>query len=84
LNISDGGAPDQRIVQVERGSFGSVPLEGLAFIVLAFTPEEMGKGNWSVGLVIDERASAERRDAITALSAWASITASIALAAAGR
>ena len=58
-------------MQVERGSFGNVPLEGLAFIVLAFTPEEMGKGNWSVGLVIDERATAEQRDAITAIASGA-------------
>jgi hypothetical protein len=27
-------------------------------IVLGFTPEDMGKGNWSVGLIADERATA--------------------------
>ena len=58
-------------MQVERGNFGNVPLEGLGFIVLGLTPEEMGKGNWSVGLVIDERASAEQRDAITAIASGA-------------
>ena len=42
-------------------------LDGLGFIVLGFTPEEMGKGNWSVGLIADERASGEQRDAITAI-----------------
>jgi hypothetical protein len=52
---------------VDRGSFGAVSLDGLGFIVLGFTPEEMGKGNWSVGLIADERASAEQRDAITAI-----------------
>lgn len=51
--------------------FGSVPLSGLLFIVLGYTPEEMGKGNWSVGLVIDERATAEQRDAITAIASGA-------------
>jgi hypothetical protein len=55
-------------MQIERGSFGSVPLDGLAFLVLGYTPEEMGKGNWSVGLVIDQRASAEQREAITAIA----------------
>src|SRR5436190_24370385 len=54
--------------QIERGSYGSVPLAGLGFVVLGLTPEEMGKGNWSVGLVADERASAEQRDAITAIA----------------
>ena len=53
---------------VERGSDGSVPLDGLGFIVLGFTPEEMGKGNWSVGLIADDKASAEQRDAIAAIA----------------
>ena len=58
-------------LQVERGTFGNVPLDGLAFIVLGMTPEEMGKGNWSVGLVVDDRATAEQRDAITAIASGA-------------
>ena len=53
---------------VERGSYGPVSLDGLGFIVLGFTPEEMGKGNWSVGLVADDRATAEQRDAIAAIA----------------
>jgi hypothetical protein len=56
---------------VDRGSYGTVSLDGLGFIVLAFTPEEMVKGNWSVGLITDERASAEQRDAITAIASGA-------------
>jgi hypothetical protein len=54
--------------QVDRGGYGSVSLDGLGFIVLGLTPREMGKGDWSVGLVIDERASAEQREAITAIA----------------
>lgn len=57
--------------QVGRGSYGKVQLDGLGFIVLLLTPEEMGKGNWSVGLIVDERASAEQRDAITAIASGA-------------
>ena len=30
-------------MQVERGTFGSVPLGGVTFIVLGYTPEEMVK-----------------------------------------
>jgi hypothetical protein len=56
---------------IDRGIYGTVSLDGLGFIVLGFTPEEMGKGNWSVGLVADERASAEQRDAITAIASGA-------------
>lgn len=54
--------------QIERGSFGTVSLDGLGFIILGLTPEAMGKGNWSVGLIADARASAEQRDAITAIA----------------
>src|SRR5258705_4616134 len=57
--------------QIERGSFGTVSLDGLGFIVLGLTPEAMGKGNWSVGLVTDERASTEQREAITAIASGA-------------
>jgi hypothetical protein len=57
--------------QIERGIFGTVSLDGLGFIVLGLTPEAMGKGNWSVGLVTDERASTEQREAITAIASGA-------------
>ncbi len=68
---SKGSCTFAMAMQVERGSFDKVPLEGVAFIILGFTPAEMGKGDWSVGLVIDERASAEQRDAITAIASGA-------------
>jgi hypothetical protein len=54
--------------QIDRGVYGAVPLDGLGFIVLGLTPEAMGKGNWSVGVIADERATAEQRDAITAIA----------------
>ena len=57
--------------QIEKGSFDSTSLDGLGFIVVGLTPEAMAKGNWSVGLVIDERATAEQRDAITAIASGA-------------
>ena len=57
--------------QVDRGSYGSVSLDGLGFIVLGLTPEAVGKGNWSVGLIADERASIEQRDALTAIASGA-------------
>src|SRR2546421_7513217 len=57
--------------QIEHGSYGAVSLDGLGFIVLGLTPEEMGKGNWSVGLITDARATAEQRDAMTAIASGA-------------
>jgi hypothetical protein len=57
--------------QIERGKYGAVALDGLGFIVLGLTPEEMGKGNWSVGVIADERANDEQRDAIAAIASGA-------------
>jgi hypothetical protein len=57
--------------QIERGSYGPLALDGLGFIVLGLTPEAMGKGNWSVGIIADEQANAEQRDAITAIASGA-------------
>jgi len=64
---SKGACTFAMAFQVERGRFGRVSLDGLGFIVLGRTPEEMAKGNWSVGVIVDERATAEERDAVTAI-----------------
>ena len=56
---------------IDRGAYGAVSLDGLGFILLGFTPEEMGKGNWSVGIIADARATTEQRDAITAIGSGA-------------
>src|ERR1700692_4089370 len=68
---SKGSCTFAMAFQVDRGSYGSISLDGLGFIVLGVTPEAMGKGNWSVGLIADERASVEQRDAITAIASGA-------------
>ena len=57
--------------EVSRGTYGTVSLDGLGFIVLGFTPGAMANGNWSVGLIADERASAEQSEAITAIASGA-------------
>lgn len=54
--------------RIEHGRFGDLPLDGLGFIVLARTPEAMNKGNWTVGLIMDERATQQQRDAITGIA----------------
>ena len=57
--------------QIERGSYGTVSLDGLGFIVLGLTPGAMGKGDWSVGVITDDRAIAEQREAIAAIASGA-------------
>ena len=65
---SKGSCTFAMAFQIERGRYDTVSLDGLGFIVLGLTPEAMGKGNWSVGVIADDRASAEQRDAITAIA----------------
>ena len=71
VSPSKGSCTFAMAFQVDRGSYDTVSLDGLGFIVLGFTPEAMGKGNWSVGLIADERANIEQRDAITAIASGA-------------
>jgi hypothetical protein len=54
--------------QIERGKYDTLSLDGLGFILLGRTPAEMIKGNWSVGVIADERAATEQRDAIVAIA----------------
>jgi len=65
---SKGSCTFAMAFQIDRGQHEAISLDGLGFIVLGLTPEAMGKGNWSVGLIVDERASMEQRDAITAIT----------------
>ena len=50
--------------QVERGNYGQVSLDGRSFVILGRAPGVMGEGNWSVGLIVDDAASAEQVDAL--------------------
>jgi hypothetical protein len=56
------------VFQVQRGQYGATRLDGLAFAVLLRTPGPMIQGNWTVGLVVDERASKDQRDALTTIA----------------
>lgn len=57
--------------RIDKGTYGSVRLDGLGFILVGFTPEEMGKGNWTAGVIVDDRAAAEQRAAIVAIASGA-------------
>jgi hypothetical protein len=68
VSPSKGSCTFAMAFQIDRGRYGTVSLDGLGFIVLGLTPEAMGKGNWSVGIIADDRASTEQRDALTAIA----------------
>jgi len=65
---SKGSCTFAMAFQVDRGTYGTLSLDGLGFIVLGLTPEAMGKGNWSVAVIADARATSEQRDALTAIA----------------
>jgi hypothetical protein len=54
--------------KIDRGRLGDVALDGLGFVLVGFTPAEMGKGNWSAGVIVDERATQAQRDAIVSIA----------------
>lgn len=51
-------------MRIERGHFGAVNLDGLSFCVVASWPGPLHEGNGTVQAIIDERATAEQRDAL--------------------
>ena len=55
-------------LHINQGQFNGTRLDGLNFVIFIHTPEEMGKGNWQVGLIIDQRASTEQQQALTAIA----------------
>jgi hypothetical protein len=56
------------VFRVGQGLHGTTKLDGLSFAVLLRTPGPMVQGDWTVGLIVDERASAEQRDALTGIA----------------
>jgi len=56
------------VFHVDRGRHGATSLDGLNFAVLLHTPGPMIAGNWTVGVVLDERASAAQREALTGIA----------------
>jgi hypothetical protein len=65
---SKGSCTFAMAFQIEHGNYGPTTLDGVSFIVLGVTPEAMIKGNWSVGVLVDESADASQREAVTAIA----------------
>jgi hypothetical protein len=56
------------VQHIDSGQYNGVQLDGLNFVILLHTPEEMSKGNWTVGLITDERASPKQQQALAAIA----------------
>jgi hypothetical protein len=55
-------------VQIDKGRFGDVPLDGLRWGVLAAWPGPIHKGNGTLQAIVDERADAKQRAALEAVA----------------
>ena len=56
------------VYHIEQGRYGNTTLDDLNFVIVAHTPDIMGKGNWSVGLITDARANPDQQQALTAIA----------------
>jgi hypothetical protein len=56
------------VFHVERGQYGGTTLDDLRFAVLLHTPGPMIEGNWTVGVIVDERASPSQREALATIA----------------
>ena len=64
---SKGSCTFAMAFRIDKGRFGETPMDGLPFVVVGFTPGRMIDGNWSVGIIADERASAAQQEALGAI-----------------
>jgi hypothetical protein len=58
-------------MRVDKGEKGGVSLAGTSFIVLLHSPGAMGAGDMKVGLIVDENASEDQVEAISAIATGA-------------
>ncbi len=58
-------------MRIDKGAKDGVKLDGLSFIVMMHAPGAMGAGNIKVGLIIDESASDQQVEAISAIATGA-------------
>ena len=65
---TEGDCKAALALRIDKGEKDGVGLDGLSFIVLMHSPGAMGKGDITVGLIVDERASEPQLDAIKAIA----------------
>lgn len=58
-------------MRVDKGARDGVELDGVSFIVFLHSPGPMAEGNITVGLIIDDKASAQQVEQVTAIATGA-------------
>lgn len=54
--------------QVNKGSFDGVSLDGVNFVVVAIAPGPMIEGNWTVGLIVDDKTDEKQQQAVLGIA----------------
>ena len=55
------------VFSIESGRFGGVALDGTHVALAVHTPGPMGEGNWTAGVYVDARATAEQQQALESI-----------------
>jgi hypothetical protein len=59
-------------MRIDKGEKDGVKLDGLSFVVMMHSPGAMGEGNMTVGLIVDDTATDQQVEAITAIATGSS------------
>lgn len=68
---TEGACKAALALRIDRGEKDGIALDGLSFLVILHAPGPMAEGDLTVGLIIDERASAAQVEAISAIASGA-------------
>lgn len=68
---TEGDCKAALALHIDKGAKDGVTLDGLSFVVMLHAPQAMAEGGITIGLIVDERASAAQTDAITAIATGA-------------
>jgi hypothetical protein len=64
---TEGECRSGTVFSIKQGKYGNVDLAGLGIAMIAKWPGNVLAGNWSVGLVIDEKANDKQAEALQAI-----------------
>ena len=65
---TEGDCKAALALHIDKGAKDGVKLDGLSFIVMMHSPGAMGQGNITVGLIVDDKASDQQVEAISAIA----------------
>jgi hypothetical protein len=56
-----------QVYRIDRGAYGDVKLDGLAFALIIRSGKVMSEGNWIFAAIVDEAANSAQREALSAI-----------------